>query len=512
MTQAVAVMAFTAIATAGWALVAQASRLGRRPGAGVFVAMGAVLALLATGTLAQALVLGPAASEALVRAQVALRALAPAIWLAALLRWAAPPFVRRPRATIAALVAPSVAFAAAAAVSPLGGPIVVSVERSLAASWAVDVVLGRLTLLVGLPVGLAQLLLAAAVIVATPLHGRGIGRAARSGWLAATLLALLASLSTVLGVSPTPGYTSVVFALGVMIAVLHVTLATSPAFARRELAFRAAFEAMHEPALVVGSDARVLEANPAAIRLLGDGAPLHGTNLTAVAPQLEIARRRAGAAAARVRLAGDLAGFEASVASARAGVALGPASVLVLHDRRAELAQAAELRERSQRDPLTGVANRFGFEAAVARALAEARGRGIALAYLDLDGFKPVNDALGHAAGDEVLVEVARRLVEVVRPEDVVARLGGDEFALVLTGVTPTVLADVAARATAALRAPIATGAGEVQVGASVGLASAPGDGTTIDALLRAADARMYRQKHAHAVRDRRDPDHAPPA
>jgi diguanylate cyclase (GGDEF)-like protein len=504
MGQAVAVMVFTTIALGAWALVAQAARLGRRPGAGVFVAMGMALALLATVALVQAVVADPVATDVLVRVQLALRALTPAIWLAALLRWAAPPFVRWPLATIVALVAPSAAFAVAALATPIGGPMLATVERSVATPWVVDIVLGPWVLAASLPYGLAQLALAAAVIVATPLGGRGIGRPARTGWLAATLLALLASLMSVLGVSPTPGFTGTTFALGVMVAVLHATLATSPAFARREVAFRAAFDSMHEPALVVGADGGVLEANPAALRLLGDGSGMQGANLLAIAPQLEILRRRSGAATPRAQLAGNLAGFEASVAIARTGIGMGPATVLVLHDRRAEQAHAAQLLERSRRDPLTGAVNRLGFEAAFAHAVAGAHGRPVALAYVDLDGFKVVNDTLGHAAGDEVLVEVARRLRAIVRDGDVVARLGGDEFAMVLVDVTPQVLADVAERAAVAIRAPIATATGAVEVGASLGLATAPRDGTTLDEVLAAADGRMYRQKHERPERGAR--------
>jgi diguanylate cyclase (GGDEF)-like protein len=400
-----------------------------------------------------------------------------------------------------ALVAPSAAFAVAALVTPLGGPMLLSVERSVAAPWLVDVVPGAWSLRASFPYAIVQLALALAVIVATPNQGRGIGRSARAGWLVATLVVLAASVLSVLGLSPAPGFTGTTYALGVMVFVLHATLATTPAFARRDLAFRAAFDSMHEPALVVAADGGVLEANPAAERLLGEGSTIQGLNLLGVAPQLEIVRRRAGPAAPREQLAGDLTGFEASVATARTGIGVGPATVLVLHDRRAEQAHAAALLERSQRDALTGAVNRLGFEAAFARALVDAPGRPVALAYIDLDGFKSVNDTLGHAAGDEVLIAIARRLRAVVRDRDVVARLGGDEFALVLVDVTPEVLANVAARATASVRAPIQTAAGVVQVDASLGLASAPRDGTTLDAVLHAADARMYREKHARPER-----------
>lgn len=505
MSQAVAVMLYTAITLGAWALVAQTWRLGRRPGAGVFVAMGLVLALLATVAMLQAVVTGAAATEVLVRAQLALRSVAPAVWIAALLRWAAPPFVRRPWVAIGALSAPAAIFAVAALVTPIGGPVLVSAERSLVTPWTVAVVPGPWVTFGSLPYGVALMALAAAVIAATPLRGRGIGASARYGWLTATLVVLLASIVSAAGVSPTPGFTSTSFAIGVMVVVLHVTLTTTPAFARREVAYRAAFDSMHEPALVVAADGGVLEANPAAKRLLGDGTTLQGANLMAVAPQLEIVRRRAGAGAEREGLAGDLNGFEASVATARAGIGAGPATVLVLHDRRAEQAHAAQLLERSHRDPLTGAVNRLGFGAAFARALAGSTAgaprRAVALAYIDLDGFKAVNDTLGHAAGDEVLAEVARRLGAIVRDGDVVARLGGDEFAMLLVDVTPDVLADVAARATAAIRAPIATHAGTVGVDASVGLATSPRDGTTLDQVLHAADARMYRQKHARPDR-----------
>ncbi len=497
-------MLFTAITLGAWTLVAQTWRLGRRPGAGVFVAMGLALALLSSVALIQAVVVDAVATEVLVRAQLALRSLTPAIWVAALLRWAAPPFVRRPWVTIAVLVVPAVAFAVAALATPIGGPMFTSVARSADTPWTVIIVPGPWTQWASFPYGVVLMALAVAVIAATPLRGRGIGRPAKTGWLLATLLALLSSVLNVVGLSPTPGYTSTTFALGVMVAVLHATLATTPAFARREVAFRAAFDSMHEPALVVGADGGVLEANPAAERLLGDGSTLQGANLMGVAPQLEIARRRSGAGALRAGLEGDLAGFEASVATARTGIGGGPATVLVLHDRRAEQAHAAQLLERSQRDPLTGAVNRLGFDAAFARALSGSHGRPVALAYIDLDGFKNVNDTLGHATGDEVLVEVAKRLTAVVRDGDVVARLGGDEYALVLVDVTPDVLADVAARAAAAVRTPIATQAGEVRVGASVGLATAPRDGTTLDQVLHAADGRMYRQKHARPERGAR--------
>ena len=124
------------------------------------------------------------------------------------------------------------------------------------------------------------------------------------------------------------------------------------------------------------------------------------------------------------------------------------------------------------------------------RAAARDQG-GVAVLYLDLDGFKQINDTYGHATGDQVLVEVARRLRAAVRPADTVARLGGDEYAIVAEGLpAPDALA-LAQRIREALEPPI----GGLSVDASVGTAHSSKVGLDADALLRQADAEMYRAK-----------------
>jgi diguanylate cyclase (GGDEF)-like protein len=154
-------------------------------------------------------------------------------------------------------------------------------------------------------------------------------------------------------------------------------------------------------------------------------------------------------------------------------------------------------------DPLTGLVNRRAFSEALDRHIARGAeaGLSVALLYLDLDGFKPINDTLGHAAGDELLVEAAHRLRECVRGEDVAARLGGDEFTLILCEMPPEaaeqVAARVAARAVAALRRPMELSCGVHSVDVSIGVAlAAPG---TVDAqtLVARADAAMYAAKRA---------------
>lgn len=166
---------------------------------------------------------------------------------------------------------------------------------------------------------------------------------------------------------------------------------------------------------------------------------------------------------------------------------------LVLQKQRA----AERLRHAATHDPLTGLANRARFMEQLEDALAgDARGPLVGVLYVDLDDFKPVNDRLGHGAGDQVLCEVARRLQRSVREGDLVARLGGDEFTVVCAGVgDPAVLSAVAERLTAEVRRPIAVGDEQVQLSASVGVALAPPGDCSIDVLLEAADAALYSAK-----------------
>ena len=150
-------------------------------------------------------------------------------------------------------------------------------------------------------------------------------------------------------------------------------------------------------------------------------------------------------------------------------------------------------------DALTGVLNRRELVDQLERRLAT--GAPTTLHFLDLDGFKPVNDEHGHEAGDTVLRTVAERLRRATGPHDLVGRLGGDEFAIVHGGALD------ADRLTRAVVAPIAIAAGsrsiEVQVGASIGVATASDDLRTADALLSSADVSMYGEKRARVSRAR---------
>jgi diguanylate cyclase (GGDEF)-like protein len=148
-------------------------------------------------------------------------------------------------------------------------------------------------------------------------------------------------------------------------------------------------------------------------------------------------------------------------------------------------------------DTLTNLPNRALFADRLQTAIALANRSGLAAVhYLDVDRFKPVNDQLGHAAGDALLVSVAERLVNTVRENDTVARLGGDEFAIVQTGIQELEDSNVLARRVLdAMSSPFDIIGNEVHIGASIGIALAPRDGTTVDEVLRKADAALYRSK-----------------
>jgi diguanylate cyclase (GGDEF)-like protein len=178
----------------------------------------------------------------------------------------------------------------------------------------------------------------------------------------------------------------------------------------------------------------------------------------------------------------------------------------------AEVGARVELEQRLTRqalhDPLTGLPNRAFFlqelERTLARQQRQPQHRSTVL-FIDLNRFKPVNDRLGHAAGDQVLVEVARRLERTVRPGDIVARLGGDEFTVLLDNIEqPGHAARVAERILEQLRQPFSVhepqaGGGVqrhiVEVSASIGIAGGEATYEGAEALLHDADMAMYRAK-----------------
>jgi diguanylate cyclase (GGDEF)-like protein/PAS domain S-box-containing protein len=157
-----------------------------------------------------------------------------------------------------------------------------------------------------------------------------------------------------------------------------------------------------------------------------------------------------------------------------------------------------ELYDLATHDALTGLPNRFFFSERFRHAMARAKRAShlVGLLYLDLDRFKPVNDALGHKCGDKLLQTVARRLKRSVREEDTIARLGGDEFAVVLEHLSrPRDAAATARKILRALARPFLLDGHRARITASIGITVYPLDGDEVEILLKRADGAMYRAK-----------------
>ena len=151
-------------------------------------------------------------------------------------------------------------------------------------------------------------------------------------------------------------------------------------------------------------------------------------------------------------------------------------------------------------DVLTNLPNRKLFMDRLSQALTRCRryGKSLAVMFVDLDHFKSINDTLGHTAGDELLLEMSRRLRQCIRDDDTVARLGGDEFTIILSELRhPEDAANVAEKILESIERPLTIADTPIEVSASIGIALYPVDGQDAEALLRNADSAMYRAKEA---------------
>ncbi|BCX18547.1 MAG: hypothetical protein KatS3mg117_2229 [Geminicoccaceae bacterium] len=252
-------------------------------------------------------------------------------------------------------------------------------------------------------------------------------------------------------------------------------------------------------------------ANPAAARILGAQRPDELVGLDPFTLILEPYHEAIRERAARLLAGGPseppleiemrrLDGGTAVIATRGAPIRVGgrPAIQVLIEDVSERKRLEAELRRLAYHDALTGLPNRALFFDRLAQAveLAEREGRLGALLLLDLDGFKQVNDGLGHDAGDALLRGVARRLRRVIRRSDTVVRLAGDEFALLLYPIRdPATVERVAERIRAVLAVPVRHRGRTLRAEASVGAALFPTDGTNIDTLFKHADLALYRAK-----------------
>jgi len=259
----------------------------------------------------------------------------------------------------------------------------------------------------------------------------------------------------------------------------------------------AAFDRIPDPILVIDAYGRVVDRNPAAIRVLGSGAEV-GTAMQDLLQDDDVLLD-ATAAGAELKLERAMGPLEFEIVMSplddhrgrRAG------QLVQLKDITARKQAERRLRWLADFDQLTRLPNRRYLVEQLDRAIARSRREGgrSALLVLDLDRFKVINDSLGHPVGDQVLACVGQRLQLDRAGNETAARLGGDEFALVLPGLGQQEAALVGRQVLAALAEPMRLGEHEMIVTGSVGLAIWPDDGTDRDELFSRADAAMYRAK-----------------
>ncbi|MBX9753260.1 MAG: EAL domain-containing protein, partial [Pseudomonadaceae bacterium] len=268
-----------------------------------------------------------------------------------------------------------------------------------------------------------------------------------------------------------------------------------------------------EGILVVGEEGCIQFANPAVAQMLrGEVADLEGTALLSYLQREDLPQQWHGSEFYRYWRRGEtrrvhdislrtFTGELLPVALSFSPLSNLPRSMVVMVlDMSVERALHAQLESQAITDPLTGLLNRRGFHQALESLLARVvrSGKRIAVLYLDLDGFKRINDSLGHVAGDQVLQHVAEQLRTGLRPYDILARVGGDEFTVLLDSLDqPEYAAKVAEKLIEMISVRHSIDGVEVTLGVSIGIASFPECGQDIEGLLRAADMAMYEAKRA---------------
>jgi diguanylate cyclase (GGDEF)-like protein/PAS domain S-box-containing protein len=297
---------------------------------------------------------------------------------------------------------------------------------------------------------------------------------------------------------------------------------------REQLDTLARFQVTYSSALVgmmmLGPEGTIFDANPAMHKLVAaaDG-DLEGRSIVEFLPTEDMSavlsefekREKLGADTMRAehrleQTTGDVVWVDSSISSVRDADGNKTFDIVLMQDitkrKAAEdaLRAQAEMNEyQALHDPLTDLPNRTLFRDRLGQAVESAKrqNRNAAVLMMDLDGFKEINDSLGHSAGDEVLVELSRRLKAVTRGGDTAARLGGDEFTILLADVRVTEDVErVVERVQSAFAEPIIARGRRVKISAPIGISIVPSDGDSIDALIHAADLAMYQAKRTRVT------------
>jgi diguanylate cyclase (GGDEF)-like protein/PAS domain S-box-containing protein len=276
----------------------------------------------------------------------------------------------------------------------------------------------------------------------------------------------------------------------------------------REATFRMLFEANPVPMFVVRKDDKViLSANSAALRHYGFNSEelktktlfdLHHPEDHVHLESLYGGKTEAFAGQTWRHQKSDDTSIDVAIYSSAITQGLTPAILFAAIDITERKAAEAKVAYLAHHDALTGLANRVFLRKRLDGLLTSRKrsGSGIAVLCIDLDNFKVINDSMGHAAGDSLLQQLAQRIQESLRKDDMAARLGGDEFAVVLADANHAVeVSSVAQRIIDVLRHPFEIDDHILNVTASVGIALCPSDGDTAEALLKNADLALYQAK-----------------